>query len=496
MCATEGLSQNDLDVLRQELEISDDESNSLLNSSGSGTKMVIGTTCSKQCTQERTLEDAIWKESTSEFLIVDDNILNMPDCCLSIKSLSDREIEIQLDPKLRERTISQDPLDHTTEPIQTEDSKGDEILESDNKEQEEDKQSEIETKDTETVKPKMKIGTGKQRKRSRAKAKSSSESDTPRYSMRIRLTTGGHSLRTQITINYQETYDYRTGKSTSKPKDPIVPAAAISAPTAARQAAQVAIKDPSLLGATPSQTIPVLILHNNMADDSDNTIVYEETDTTDEVPTPVADPDPEPVGEPVSEKDKPKTRGSLRFKHYVIRWSKQRKKTKKYKCSNRYDCVKTLNRHFCKRYQKIHCVDCGKLCSTPELLRHHAYDHSLGDRFSCKYCREKFVFKSYLKVHMLKHKGKPTFTCPIVNCNKKFTYKGELARHSKEHDNITWTCRRCNYDTDTKRKLNQHMNIHLQRKKYTCKFCGKKFVHSMQLVRHYVKCAQNPENME
>ena len=40
------------------------------------------------------------------------------------------------------------------------------------------------------------------------------------------------------------------------------------------------------------------------------------------------------------------------------------------------------------------------------------------------------------------------------------------------------------------------MNMHLQRKKFTCKFCGEKFVHLMQLVRHYVKCDQNPENME
>ena len=144
----------------------------------------------------------------------------------------------------------------------------------------------------------------------------------------------------------------------------------------------------------------------------------------------------------------------------------------------------------------MRCSDCGKSCTTPESLRHHAYDHSVGDRFACKNCGEKFVFKSYLKVHLLKHKGKPTFTCPIVNCKKKFTYKGELARHSKEHENVSWICRRCNYETDTERKLRQHMNSHLQIKKYTCKYCGEKFVHSMQLVRHYIKCEQNPENME
>ena len=64
------------------------------------------------------------------------------------------------------------------------------------------------------AKPKIKFGSGKQRKRSRRKVKSSSESNTPRYSMRIkptprRLSSGGHTLRAQRAVNYQENYDYR-----------------------------------------------------------------------------------------------------------------------------------------------------------------------------------------------------------------------------------------------------------------------------------------------
>ena len=134
----------------------------------------------------------------------------------------------------------------------------------------------------------------------------------PRYSMRVRptprrLSTGGRNLRAQIAINYQETYDYRTGRSTSKPK---VPPAALSALTEARQAAQAAIKDPSLLGATPAQTIPVLVLHNNAAADSDNTVIYEDTDDTPGSPTtnpaPAGDPETDPVTEPEMRKDKQK----------------------------------------------------------------------------------------------------------------------------------------------------------------------------------------------
>ena len=46
-----------------------------------------------------TLEDAIWKENAKDFLIVSDEVLSMPDCTLMIRSLSDREIEIHVDPK-------------------------------------------------------------------------------------------------------------------------------------------------------------------------------------------------------------------------------------------------------------------------------------------------------------------------------------------------------------------------------------------------------------
>ena len=212
-------------------------------------------------------------------------MLNLPDCYLSIKNLSDREIEIQLDPKsvkpkANETPITPLPSDNTVDVRCRRGFEGQDIVEP---------QKELEDDHTEPVKPKIKIGTGKPKKRSRPKPKSSSESDTPRYSMRVRptprrLSVGGRNLRAKLAINYQETYDYRTGRSTTKPKTPPLPTAALSAPTEARQAAQAAIKDPTLLGATPAQTMPVLVLHNAAGADSDNTVIYEDDDDDDDTP--------------------------------------------------------------------------------------------------------------------------------------------------------------------------------------------------------------------
>ena len=307
--ATSELCQEDLAMLRQELELSDDNENTATGNTGGSTESVKGATCPKGCNQERTLEDALWKESASEFLIVDDSVLNLPDCSLSIKSLSDREIEIQLNLRSNEFSANKELTESTPNDdiVNAEATKGDE------KEKVE-SPSELEADQTELAKPKIKIGSGKQRKRTRNKPKSSSESDIPRYSMRVRptprqLSTGGCNLRAQIAINYQETYDYRTGRSTSKPKTPPIPPAALTAPTEARQAAQAAIKDPTLLGATPAQTIPVLVLHNNTAADSDNTVIYEDSEDTPAPPPSLAgDQETDPVTEPEPEtlKDKQK----------------------------------------------------------------------------------------------------------------------------------------------------------------------------------------------
>ena len=62
--ATGEISQEDLLKLQQELELSDDNETTVTES---GINLVKCATCPKGCTQDKTLEDAIWKESTNEF---------------------------------------------------------------------------------------------------------------------------------------------------------------------------------------------------------------------------------------------------------------------------------------------------------------------------------------------------------------------------------------------------------------------------------------------
>ena len=58
-----------------------------------------------------------------------------------------------------------------------------------------------------------------------------------------------------------------------------------STPSAARLAAHAASKNPNALkGATPKQTIPVLVLRLTKAEDTDDTIIYKDDDTKQPIP--------------------------------------------------------------------------------------------------------------------------------------------------------------------------------------------------------------------
>ena len=90
--------------------------------------------------------------------------------------------------------------------------------------------------------------------------------------------------RTQRVVNYQELYDYHTGqvKATKDTKKDIQEATPVpSTPSATRIATHAVSKDPNALkGATPKQTIPVLVLRPTNAKDSDDTVIYEDEDIT------------------------------------------------------------------------------------------------------------------------------------------------------------------------------------------------------------------------
>ena len=165
-----------------------------------------------------TLEDAIRRENTKDFLIVSEDVLAMPDCTLMIQSLSDREIEIHVDPNKQSTSVETKDTGKETEqpeivPVEEGDPEPLKSATDDSHDESEPKnvtatmdeqqeqstaeevdntvskaldkgvgQEENQVEDT-PAGPKIKIGTGKPKKSNQKKKTEDSESDTHRYLM-------------------------------------------------------------------------------------------------------------------------------------------------------------------------------------------------------------------------------------------------------------------------------------------------------------------------
>ena len=131
------------------------------------------------------------------------------------------------------------------------------------------------------------------------------------------------------------------------------------------------------------------------------------------------------------------------------------------KCQTFCPSVKALNAHFKLHHRKLQCKNCGKFFLTPGSYKLHSYTHQDG-QFECNTCKRTFAFKSQLDQHMYCHTTTRQYQCPETGCDKSFSHKHDLKKHTKSHSGEVHYCTRCDYSNPDERLLNQHMNKHLR----------------------------------
>jgi hypothetical protein len=82
--------------------------------------------------------------------------------------------------------------------------------------------------------------------------------------------------------------------------------------------------------------------------------------------------------------------------------------------------------------------------------------------FECKKCNKKFLYKKRFKTHVEifhrteKRGRKQGFRCDLPDCDFKTKFKPAMLRHTKSHTAVTLKCGKCDYETNFKKRLENH----------------------------------------
>ena len=205
-------------------------------------------------------------------------------------------------------------------------------------------------------------------------------------------------------------------------------------------------------------------------------------------------------------------RGKARYVDHVMKHELGLKGLLCIRCDEKFSEIKTLKRHIIKSHltSSIFCPECGhlfddeaafkghntkmhlqlksiaikkrkiehfcdlcaqKFPSTDSFRYHKKRMHGDSTKmFSCETCGKKFVNLPCLNRHAALH-GDPTIPCP--RCTKLLHTDHYLKRHIKsqhtDNSDLPCHCDQCGKGFLTNQCLQDHMNVHLGLKPYTCR---------------------------
>lgn len=143
-----------------------------------------------------------------------------------------------------------------------------------------------------------------------------------------------------------------------------------------------------------------------------------------------------------------------------------------------------------KLKEPLTCPKCDRQFFYRSYLQFHYKDVHKDAQEICQFCGKIFKNSRRLNSHLQIHKkaGEKRFRCD--QCNKEFSFSGDLSRHKLIHDNIKpHACLLCTKTFRQSYALTLHVkNIH-DKIKLKCDRCGLDFSCKRTLKSHMVKCS-------
>ena len=104
-------------------------------------------------------------------------------------------------------------------------------------------------------------------------------------------------------------------------------------------------------------------------------------------------------------------------------------------------------------------MQCEFSCTTSSYLKNHMLKHRGENPFSCNKYNYKCACIGFLKQHMLKHNGQKPFSCN--HCNYKCTVANDLKRHMLTHSGEKpYSCNECDFKCTAANNLKRHKFTH------------------------------------
>lgn len=140
------------------------------------------------------------------------------------------------------------------------------------------------------------------------------------------------------------------------------------------------------------------------------------------------------------------------------------------------------------------CVFCGKKFKSKSFLKSHLKNHPehlANKKYHCADCdystNKKISLHNHLKSHKRTSKAGKDTECD--ECGSHFSHDGALCIHKTMHGekeaSKTYKCKFCDYETDEQLMLNRHLlAVHRKKFPHICAECGKGFRHPSELRKH------------
>ncbi|XP_041985858.1 zinc finger protein 26-like [Aricia agestis] len=161
------------------------------------------------------------------------------------------------------------------------------------------------------------------------------------------------------------------------------------------------------------------------------------------------------------------------------------------KCSESFEIFEDLRAHYNKSHQIVEetqCQMCGEMVLSNELQKHIKASHD--EMLTCQYCDYETNNKTSMTQHLLRHKNAKTLTCDFPNCKYNSYYESAMKKHKAKHSEqgVKFQCTQCPFQTMNKYILRYHEEAHVTgKKRYMCDQCDYATILPANLVQHKYK---------